>query len=311
MTLDYWTLYEAPPDSPKKWVVRVPTASGKGKTVLFGARGYEDFTTHHDVERRERYRTRHQHDRLDDPYAPGFWSMWALWGDSDDLDTAFADAVKRAKKILKQTGADTPRHNPDITAAQQRRIEQHLEKQVRVGAKVCTVREWLENLRAAGATLTIEQVSKVKDMSRRDFNRATGKEQQAHARRQREAGMKTQYWIERPDGVAHVVGKIEADYFQSLPSPFEEQQESQSGLPVASDEELDHLFGRKNPVREQFDFTRYEEYAAGLSDADLYYAIFDAMNALKAARTWDDDGAGEGKYFDQLSVLRTEQQRRR
>lgn len=174
--MDYWTLYEAPPASDKKWAVRVPTPSGRGKTVLFGGRGYEDFTTHHDIERRGRYRTRHQRDRLDDPYAPGFWSMWALWGESDDLDEAFADAVSRAKKILGDTAM--PRQP------------------------------------------------------------------------------------------------------------------------------------RRNPMREQFDFNRYAEYAARLADADLYYAILDAMNALKAARTWPDDGVGEAKYLDQLSVLRTEQRRR-
>lgn len=109
--LPYWTLHEAPPDSPKKWAVRVPTSSGRGKVVLFGARGYEDFTTHHDVERRERYRTRHQRDRLDDPYAPGFWSMWALWGESDDLDTAFAAAVRNAKQLTEKTMA---RKNPPL-----------------------------------------------------------------------------------------------------------------------------------------------------------------------------------------------------
>jgi hypothetical protein len=177
MSHDYWTLYEAPPDSPKKWVVRVPTASGRGKEVAFGARGYEDFTTHHDVERRERYRTRHQRDRLDDPYAPGFWSMWALWGDSDDLDTAFADAVKRAKKILKKIG------EPAMTR-------------------------------------------------------------------------------------------------------------------------------RRNPVREPFNFTHYEEYASRLTDAQLHHAIIDALNALKTARTWDDGGAGEAKYLDQISVMRREQKAR-
>jgi hypothetical protein len=111
MSLDYWTLYEAPPDSPKKWAVGVPTASGKGKTVLFGARGYEDFTTHHDVERRERYRTRHQHDRIDDPYAPGFWSWWALWGESANLDTSFANAVRKAKNLMEKT---MPRSNPPL-----------------------------------------------------------------------------------------------------------------------------------------------------------------------------------------------------
>ena len=174
--LPYWTLHEAPPDSPKKWAVRVPTSSGRGKVVLFGARGYEDFTTHHDVERRERYRTRHQRDRLDDPYAPGFWSMWALWGESDDLDTAFTAAVRKAKKLL-------------------------------------------EN----------EKV------------------------------------------------------------PYK---------------------ARKNPVREQFNFSHYEEYASQLTDDQLHHAIIDALNALKVARTWEDNGAGEAKYLDQLSVLRREQKAR-
>jgi hypothetical protein len=173
--LPYWTLHEAPPDSPKKWAVRVPTSSGRGKVVLFGARGYEDFTTHHDVERRERYRTRHQRDRLDDPYAPGFWSMWALWGESDDLDTAFAAAVRKAKKLLEKNMARTP---------------------------------------------------------------------------------------------------------------------------------------RKNPVREQFNFSHYEEYASRLTDSQLHHAIIDALNALKVARTWEDNGAGEAKYLDQLSVLRREQKAR-
>lgn len=110
-----WTLHEAPPDSPKKWAVRVPNMANRsgpseGKTVLFGARGYEDFTLHHDVERRERYRARHQNDRLDDPYAPGFWSMWVLWGESPDLATAFKDAVRKAKHLLEK---NMPRENPE------------------------------------------------------------------------------------------------------------------------------------------------------------------------------------------------------
>lgn len=184
--LPYWTLHEAPPDSPKKWVVRVPTSSGRGKVVLFGARGYEDFTTHHDVERRERYRTRHQRDRLDDPYAPGFWSMWALWGESDDLDTAFAAAVSKAKKLLTRR-----RRNPEES--------------------------------------------------------------------------------------------LETDMV---------------------------LVPRHNPVREQFNFSHYEEYASRLTDDQLHHAIIDALDVLKAARTWDDGGAGEAKYLDQLSVLRREQRSR-
>lgn len=68
---------------------------------------------------------------------------------------------------------------------------------------------------------------------------------------------------------------------------------------------------RRNPVREQFDFARYEEYARNLSDNQLHYAIQDALDTLKYARMWDDGGAGEAKYLDQLSVLRRERDARR
>lgn len=68
---------------------------------------------------------------------------------------------------------------------------------------------------------------------------------------------------------------------------------------------------RRNPVREQFDFDRYEEYARRLSNDQLHYSIQDALRALDVARTWDDGGAGEAKYLDQLSVLRRERDARR
>lgn len=83
----------------KKWMVRVPTSSGRGKVVHFGDSSMQDFTQHKDTDRRERYRNRHQRDNLDDPGSPGFWSWYALWGDSSNISTAFAAAVRRAKKL--------------------------------------------------------------------------------------------------------------------------------------------------------------------------------------------------------------------
>lgn len=83
----------------KKWDVYVPSAGGQ-KKVSYGARGASDYTIHHDVSRRERYRARHQHDRLDDPYAPGFWSWNHLWGETSSTDKAFDQAVRRAKRLL-------------------------------------------------------------------------------------------------------------------------------------------------------------------------------------------------------------------
>jgi hypothetical protein len=84
----------------KKWAVTVPSPAGP-VVVDYGAKGYSDFTLNHDPERRESYRSRHQHDLIDDPYKPGFWSWYHLWGASSNSDKAFHDAVKRAKQILK------------------------------------------------------------------------------------------------------------------------------------------------------------------------------------------------------------------
>lgn len=57
-----------------------------GKRVAFGAKGYEDYTTHRDKERRENYRSRHAKDlETNDPYRPGYLSYYILWGDSPQL----------------------------------------------------------------------------------------------------------------------------------------------------------------------------------------------------------------------------------
>ncbi len=83
----------------KKWDVYVPHGDRLRK-VSYGAAGMSDYTKHKDKERRVRYRARHVGDRVDDPYAPGFWSMWHLWGESADHKRAFAQAVARAKRLI-------------------------------------------------------------------------------------------------------------------------------------------------------------------------------------------------------------------
>lgn len=58
-----------------------------GTHTTFGARGYDDFTTHHDVERRDRYRKRHAKDlKTGDPTRAGYLSYYLLWGDSTSLE---------------------------------------------------------------------------------------------------------------------------------------------------------------------------------------------------------------------------------
>lgn len=41
--------------------------------------GYYSDLNHFDKFRRKNYRTRHQHDYIDDPNHAGFWSYWFLW----------------------------------------------------------------------------------------------------------------------------------------------------------------------------------------------------------------------------------------
>jgi len=96
------TLYKLYRSSgPKKFDVYLPH-KGRVKKVSFGAKGYSDYTIHKDKERRARYRSRHRGDKLKNPYSSGFWAWYALWGDSSNLKTAFASAVRKAKKLVKK-----------------------------------------------------------------------------------------------------------------------------------------------------------------------------------------------------------------
>ena len=69
---------------------------GKTKETHFGAKGYEDYTTHHDIERRARYRLRHEKDlATNDPTRAGFLSLGILWGDSTNIATNISNYKKK------------------------------------------------------------------------------------------------------------------------------------------------------------------------------------------------------------------------
>lgn len=73
------TVYKAAPGSPKKFTV----VFDNGKTVSFGARGYQDYTMHKDPEIKRRYIIRHPPKRENHSaggrYTAGFWAMHLLW----------------------------------------------------------------------------------------------------------------------------------------------------------------------------------------------------------------------------------------
>ena len=94
----YW-LSESP-RADKKWSVRTPA----GKTIHFGARGYEDYTIHKDERRKESYIARHasrENWTSSGINTAGFWSRWLLWNketleDSiDDIERKFGIRIER------------------------------------------------------------------------------------------------------------------------------------------------------------------------------------------------------------------------
>ena len=75
-------------DNPKKKYKAIFTKNdGKTKTIHFGASGYDDYTTHHDKDRRAQYIRRHEKDFKGDPMRAGYLSYYILWGDSTNLQT--------------------------------------------------------------------------------------------------------------------------------------------------------------------------------------------------------------------------------
>jgi hypothetical protein len=70
------------------------------RVVHFGSPMHENYTIHKDVRRKGLYQERHKHDKLNDPYAPGFWSWFVLWN-KPNLQESFEDAVRRAKQLIR------------------------------------------------------------------------------------------------------------------------------------------------------------------------------------------------------------------
>ena len=71
------------------------------KTVHFGARGYEDYTTHKDEKRKASYLARHRTKEdwtLSGVDTAGFWARHLLWNEPS-LGASVADINKRFKSL--------------------------------------------------------------------------------------------------------------------------------------------------------------------------------------------------------------------
>jgi hypothetical protein len=75
----------------------------KVKSVSFGARGYENYSTHHDPERYKRYLDRHREKEdwtRSGKHTAGFWSRWLLWSDPSFTKALKITEGKLGEKIV-------------------------------------------------------------------------------------------------------------------------------------------------------------------------------------------------------------------
>lgn len=98
----YYLYKSTHPD--KKFAVRTLNSS---KVVMFGAKGYEDYTKHKDEERKKSYLDRHEKNEKwakDGIDTAGFWSRWLLWNKPsiresiEDIESRFGIDVIYNKK---------------------------------------------------------------------------------------------------------------------------------------------------------------------------------------------------------------------
>jgi hypothetical protein len=83
-------------DGKHKWTAEF----SDGTRVSFGAKGYQDYTQHHNPLRRENYLSRHRTtENWRNPKTAGALSRWILWGDSTSLE-ANVRAFKRRFSLV-------------------------------------------------------------------------------------------------------------------------------------------------------------------------------------------------------------------
>ena len=79
----------------KRYAAKLPS----GKTVNFGAKGYQNYTEHGDEERRKSYLARHGGGKENgsDRESAGYWSRWLLWEE---------ESLQAAARKLRSKGVD-------------------------------------------------------------------------------------------------------------------------------------------------------------------------------------------------------------
>jgi len=84
----------------KKYMIKI-----ENKTIHFGDNRYDDYTSHKDEDRKNRYINRHNKNEnwnISGIYTPGFWSLHLLWSENT-LNKSIKNIEDKFKiKIIKQ-----------------------------------------------------------------------------------------------------------------------------------------------------------------------------------------------------------------
>ena len=80
----------------KMMAVFYDTTKKKVKTTHFGASGYEDYTTHGDLQRKQNYLSRHSNENWNDYMTAGSLSRYLLWN-KPTIKASIDDYISRFK----------------------------------------------------------------------------------------------------------------------------------------------------------------------------------------------------------------------
>ena len=80
----------------KMMAVFYDQAKKKVKTTHFGANGYEDYTTHGDLQRKQNYLSRHSNENWNDYMTAGSLSRYLLWN-KPTIKASIDDYISRFK----------------------------------------------------------------------------------------------------------------------------------------------------------------------------------------------------------------------
>jgi hypothetical protein len=88
-------------DGKHKYEAKFLQDNGRIKTTKFGAKGYSDYTQHHDKERRERYLARHSGmgEHWNEPMTAEHYLKHLLWGESTSFSKNVAELQEEVSSL--------------------------------------------------------------------------------------------------------------------------------------------------------------------------------------------------------------------